>query len=110
MTAAGIAELAVGVIVALVASSGFWAFVMYRQQKKDSESEDMKAIKDALRGILFSDIIEQGEKYIQRNNITLKELEEFERYCFNPYRKLNGNGLAEEIWESLKDLPHNDEG
>ena len=109
MTTATIITLAVSVIIALIGSSGIWGFILYRQQHKDAKEDDLNLIKTALMGILFGEIMEQGEKYIHRGYITLKQLNNFKKYIFDPYKNLGGDGMADEVWDSLCDLPRSEE-
>ena len=95
-----------GFLAALLASSGLWGFIMYKAQKKDKENDDMKVIRAALMGILYSDILDAGERYIQRGYITLKQLNNFKKYLYDPYKALGGDGMADEVWDNLSDLPH----
>lgn len=100
-------------IISLVASSGFWGFLLYKAQRrdkqKDKESDDTRAIKTALKGLLHQDIISEGDKYIHRGHITVKELEDFKTYLYDPYKALGGDGMADEIYEALVELLHTQE-
>ena len=108
MDAVNVFEFIAAVILALIASSGVWGYIMYRQQRRDRKNDDMKCVKDAVRGILFTDILDAGDKYIERGYITIKQLNNFKKYLYDPYKTLDGDGMADEIWENLSDLSHHE--
>ena len=102
-----------GIIAAFAASSGLWALLLYNKQRKDQvadrEQSDMQMIKDGVKGLLYLKILAEGERYIDRGYITVKEMDAFRTYIFVPYKELGGDGMADEVWESLTDLPRHEE-
>ena len=108
MGTATIIELIIGIVGAFLASSGIWGFILYKQQRKDAKQDDFGTIKDALKGILYSDILDTGEKYLAQEYITVKQMNNFKKYLYDPYKALGGDGMADEIWDQLSDLPHHE--
>lgn len=106
-------EIILSLIAAVAASSGIWGLVMYKVQRKDAKNDkddkDTQAIKVALKGLLHQDIMAAGETYIYRGTITVKELEDFKTYLYDPYKGLDGDGMADEIWDNLTALLHQEE-
>lgn len=90
------------VLCSLFASSGFWAFVQYRTQKKDDKED---AMANMVRGLAHEHIVDVGKNFIQRGYITLSEFQEFTKYLYEPYAKLGGNGLAKKIYDEVCSLP-----
>lgn len=88
----------VSVILAVFASSGFWAYLMKRTEKKDVRTK-------MLIGLGHDRIMSLGTKYIIKGYITPDEYENMYEYLYKPYKDLGGNGSAERIMEAVKKLP-----
>ena len=85
-------------VASVLASSGFWAFIMKRTEKNDAEAR-------MLVGLGHDRIIELGLKYIQRGWITEEEYENLNDYLYKPYEELGGNGSAKRIMAEVNRLP-----
>lgn len=92
----------VSVILAIFASGGFWAFLTYLIQRKDTTDS---AEAQMLKGLGHDRICWLGESYIARGCITKDEYENLHDYLFLPYKKLGGNGTAEKIMKEVEKLP-----
>lgn len=90
--------IALTIIGSVMASSGFWAYIMARNEKKDLRTQ-------MLIGLGHDRIIELGSKYIERGNITADEYENLYDYLYMPYSKMGGNGSAERMMAEVKKLP-----
>ena len=88
----------VTIVVACIASSGFWAFVSKRTDKKSANTK-------MLVGLGHDRIIYLGMTYIERGYITQDEYENLHDYLFVPYEKLGGNGSAARIMQAVDKLP-----
>ena len=93
-----IVEIAISILLAFAASSGFWAFIMKRMDKRDLET-------DMLIGLGHDRIIYLGMYYIDRGYITSDEYENLYEYLYKPYEKMGGNGSAKRIMEEINKLP-----
>ena len=91
-------ELAVTVLVSVLASSGFWAYIQSRRDKKDAKTQ-------MILGLGHDRIMSQGVAYIKRGWITPDEYENLHDYLYLPYEKMGGNGSAKKIMEEVKCLP-----
>lgn len=95
------------IVIAIFASTGFWAFVtvIYQNKtKKDSAGSQM------LKGLGHDRICCLGESYIKRGYITKEEYENLHDYLYLPYKKLGGNGTAEKIVKDVSNLPLREKG
>ena len=90
------------IVVAIFASTGFWAFVTYLVQRKDTRDD---AGAQMLKGLGHDRICSLGESYINRGHITKEEYENLHDYLYVPYKKLGGNGTAEKIVKDVAALP-----
>lgn len=86
------------VLCSVIASSGFWALLSKKVERKDSSI-------DMLIGLGHDRIIFLGMKYIERGWITQEEYENLYEYLYIPYKKLGGNGSAKRVMEEVNKLP-----
>ena len=91
------------VICAVIASSGFWSYILNNRNKKN-------VYKDMLIGLGHDRIFSLGMKYIQRGYIYTIEYENLIDYLYKPYKELGGNGSADKIIEEVKKLEIRREG
>lgn len=91
-------QFVTSIILALVASGGFWTFIA---KKIDSKGTRAKM----LIGLGHDRIMSLGLKYINRGYITADEYENLYEYLFKPYIELGGNGSAMRIMDEVKKLP-----
>lgn len=88
----------ISIFAAVMASSGFWAFLQRKTDKNDA------ATKLAL-GLAHNEIVSQGLAFIERGYIMKDEYDDFVKYLYAPYATFGGNGLAQRIFEQVSDLP-----
>lgn len=91
-------ELALTVVAAVLASSGFWAFIQSRRDKKDAKTQ-------MILGLGHDRILTQGMEYIKRGWITPDEYENLYEYLYKPYERMGGNGSAKKIMNEINHLP-----
>ncbi len=91
-------ELALTVIASVLASSGFWAFIQSRRDKKDAKTQ-------MILGLGHDRILSLGTMYIKRGWITPDEYENLHDYLYAPYEKMGGNGSAKKIMAEVSKLP-----
>lgn len=90
-------EILISVFGSVMASSGLWALITKRQEKKDIKSR-------MLLGLAHDRIMDLGQKYIERGKITYDEYENLEKYLYEPYIEMGGNGSAKRIMEEVNKL------
>lgn len=88
----------VAAAASVVASSGFWAFMLRKSEVKSSTTR-------LLMGLAYVELTTLGMKYIERGGITRDEYEDFCNYFYQPYKALGGNGVAERIMNEVSNLP-----
>lgn len=91
-------QLLVTSATTLVASSGFWSFMLYRNRTR-------KATKKLLLGLAYDRILCDGMEYINRGWITKDEFETFRTTLYEPYENCGGNGVASRIMQDVSKLP-----
>ena len=91
-------ELLATVVIAVLGSNGLWAFIQSKSKHKSDRDK-------LLLGIAYKDIIETSEKYIDRGWIEADEYNELNRYLFEPYQNMGGDGTAEKMMAEVKALP-----
>lgn len=93
--------LILGFLSSILASTGLWALIQNRLDRKDAKAK-------MLKGLGHDRIMDLGKKYIKRGYITPDEYENFVDYLYVPYEALHGNGSAKRIVEEVKRLPIRD--
>lgn len=91
-------EMFVTVVCAFLASSGFWAYISSRANKKSASTR-------MLLGLAYERIMTLSMTYINRGFITRDEYEDLVKYLYKPYKELGGNGSAERIMREVEALP-----
>lgn len=91
-------QMIVTVICSVLASSGLWALISKRLEKKDAKTE-------LLIGIAHDRIVFLGMSYVARGYITQDEYENLYTYLYAPYLKNGGNGSATRVMEEVDKLP-----
>lgn len=96
-------------ILAIFASSGFWALVTaivtHQLKSKDTCDAAHRRLSSMVLGLGHVKICERGEKYLHRGYITQDEFDDFMKYLYNPYVALGGDGTAELMVKKIQELP-----
>lgn len=92
-----IAEFANPLWSTLLGAPGLWAFL---KSKTDHNGNVVKLLMTISR----NQLVELGQKYIERGYISMDEYEEYEAE-YQIYTALGGNGLARRIFEQVDNLP-----
>lgn len=56
-------------------------------------------------GLAYDKILWQCNKYIAQGHISAREYNELEKYMFEPYQELGGNGTAAKLMDEVRKLP-----
>lgn len=91
-------QLALTSLVTLGASSGFWAYLQFKDRTRTATAR-------LLMGIAYEHIMTYGVAYIRRGWATGDEYDELRKYFYEPYRALGGNGAAERVMNEVEKLP-----
>lgn len=96
-------------IIAGVCGSGFMGFLQFlinrHDQKNSKLDENQEDMKNALKGILHSLIMENGKEYLEEQSMPLDDYNELNDYLYEPYVKLGGNGACKRLMEELEAKP-----
>lgn len=95
-------EIVITIICSVFASSGFWAYLMSRQNKDSAERR-------MILGIGYRSICELCTFYIKRGHISREEYADLKKYLFEPYRDMGGNGTCERLMQEVDRLPIKEE-
>lgn len=86
------------IVVAILASSGLWAFLSRVIDKKDVRTK-------MLIGLAHDRILCLGMRYIEQGYITQDEYENLYEYLYKPYEKMGGNGSVRRVMQEVDKLP-----
>lgn len=98
-------QMVVTILCAILASSGFWAFLQKRAERKAAGNKQITVETQMLIGLAHDRIVYLGMHYIERGYITQDEYENLYEYLYKPYEKLGGNGSAKHIMTEVNKLP-----
>lgn len=90
-------ETAVGIVLAIFASSGFWQFVIYKVQSRDKKKT---ASERALMYLLRQDLIARIDYWLDQESIPIGEWTSITEEN-DIYHELGGNGDMKERMEAL---------
>lgn len=86
-----IIQTLVTILCSIIASSGLWAYVSKKADKKDVRTQ-------MLIGLAHDRILSLGMQYLERSDwITRDEYENLHDYLYVPYEKMGGNGSAHRV-------------
>ena len=91
-------QILASIVVSAIASSGLWAFVQKRMDKKDAKTQ-------MLIGLGHDRIMSLGLMYIERGYITKDEYENLVDYLYKPDAAMGGNGSAKKVIDEVNKLP-----
>lgn len=91
-------QIILTVFSSVLASSGLWAYIVKRAEKKDIKTQ-------MLIGLGHDRIMYLGMCYIERGRITQDEYENLYEYLYKPYELMGGNGSAKRIMKEVEKLP-----
>ena len=95
----------VTVVCAVFASSGLWAYLTARRERKERRAEKKDAQNAMILGLGHDRIISLCEKYIDRGYVSSDEYENLYEWLYKPYHELGGNGTAKRLMAIVENLP-----
>jgi hypothetical protein len=90
---------AIGIVVcSVLGSGGLWAYLQSKDTRRSATTR-------LLMGVAYAQITTLGVSYLDRGWITKDEYEELNKYFYEPYKALGGNGVAERVMNGVSRLP-----
>lgn len=88
------------VVAAVFASSGFWAWIMARKDRKDAKTQMILGLgHDRLKTLCTS--------YLDNGWISHDDYSDLDKYLYQPYIAMGGNGSVKRSMAQVSNLPHN---
>lgn len=94
-------NLIVSLVIAIFASTGFWAFLTNIINNK---SEKKSAQGEMLRGIAHDKLYDKCNKSLKNGEITPSEYDNLLN-LYRPYTRLGGNGTIKKLMKEVDELP-----
>ena len=88
----------VTLLVGIFGSTGFWMLIQKRMDSKSMERQMILSV--TYLGVKMSSMA-----ILERGYVDPEEIEDLEKYLYEPYRAMGGNGTAELLMEKVKALP-----
>ena len=85
------------IICGLLASTGMWGFLTAITSKRSYRDK-------LLLGLAYERIVALGMAYIEKGYITKDEYDDLEKYLYEPYLAMDGDGAAKRIMEQVNRL------
>lgn len=87
----------IAVVIAILGSSGLWAYITSRQDRNDE-------LKEALVGLMGFTIRDQCERAIEKGSISSETLKQIENLN-ETYKRMGGNGYITTLMKKVESLP-----
>ena len=108
------------IIVAALGSSWLGAWITSKREKNSeiykkideietNVNKHIELVEKALAGVEYLGIKMSAKAILERGYVTIEELEDLDRLMYKPYTAMGGNGVAKELFEEVKQLPHKPE-
>lgn len=91
-------QIVLTVFCSVLASSGFWAYMQNKRDKKDAKTQ-------MLLGLGHDKVIHLCNSYIARGWLTDDEYDNLVNWLYKPYEAMGGNGRAKKLVEQVEKLP-----
>ena len=91
-------QIIITILCTLLASTGFWALITRLLDKKSAKTK-------MLLGLGHDRIMYLGMKYVENGQISQSEYENLNKYLYEPYKEMGGNGTAERLMREVNKLP-----
>lgn len=89
------------IILAVVASTGFWSLILYFVQRRDNRNDK---INNALRALLRHDIVEAHRLYTRLGYCSITDRQDIVE-IYTAYHDLGGNDIATDLKDDIMKLP-----
>jgi len=93
-----VSQIIITILCTLLASTGFWALVTKFLDRKSAKTK-------MLLGLGHDRIMYLGMKYVENGQISRSEYENLNKYLYEPYKEMGGNGTAERLMREVNKLP-----
>lgn len=90
-------EIIIAITTSILASSGLWAFITTKMNRKS-------ALEYGVKALLHDRIYYECEKRLKQDSITREDYENLQ-YLYKPYKELGGNGTCEKLMHDVNLLP-----
>lgn len=111
----------VTLLVGIFGSTGFWTWINSRREKNSeiykyieniekNVNEHMERMEKGFLGLEYLGIKMSCKTILDRGWVDIEELEDIEKLMYKPYVSMGGNGIAKELFEEVKQLPHKPKG
>lgn len=88
----------ISILVTVLASSGFWAFLQVKKEKHDGKTQ-------LLLALAHDRIVFLGMSYVERGYISKEEYHNLHDMIYLPYLANGGNGSAKKVMQEVDKLP-----
>lgn len=91
------------IIIAIIGSGALSALVSGAIQLINGKRKAKKGIEQAVSFLILGELERQFDKLIAKGHATRKDMKRF-REVYDAYKKLGGDGYADDMFEAVKEL------
>ena len=92
----------VTIVAAIFGCTGFWtglfSFIMSKREKKDAKTK-------MILGLGHERLREKCEEHLSKGYISADDYEDLDKYLYQPYKAMGGNGTVEKLMNDVRKLP-----
>ncbi len=92
-------DMLVTIVVSAFGSTGLWSIVQYKMEQKS-------ALKRMILGLGYYKLVRACEEYLEQGWISIEEYGDLNKYLYQPYVALGGNGTAQALMSKVEKLPN----
>lgn len=89
-------------VAAIFGSAGFWTFISSliasKREKKDAKTQ-------MILGLGHERLRDKCEQHLAAGYISADDYEDLDKYLYQPYKKMGGNGTVEKLMNDVRKLP-----
>lgn len=97
-------SLILTIVVGSIGSGGT-GLIVFLIQRHDQKKGASKKLMDMVLGLAHDRIVEVGGAYLERGSVSAQELDDFNKYLYEPYAENGGNGTGKTIHDRVNSLP-----
>ena len=92
----------VTIVAAIFGCTGFWtglfSFITSKREKKNAKTK-------MILGLGHERLREKCEEHLSKGYISADDYEDLDKYLYQPYKAMGGNGTVEKLMNDVRKLP-----
>ena len=94
-------DVIASIVISIFGSTGLWSFIQYKMEQKS-------ASRQMILGLGYYKLVKACEEYLDRGWVSIEEYGDLNKYLYQPYIAMGGNGTAQALMEKVEKLPNHE--